>query len=284
MSANELIEKWPGIAGADAAAIFGMDAWAMPVGYNGNDATLVKDATRERDVIGLEIRFDAERHFLALAVSDAYPELSKVWTERTKLPDEIVLALVEKECGALFQTLENAARRQVSVIGLADREAAKAENVKAQAFALRDASGETVCDFSLSMSPALFAEFGRVENLDANHESIRALTRPARAEYAAFSLTEDELKGLAVGDHLLLPEIGSQPAKWLTGDEKADDLVHVLGPDAAAISFAAFADEQLPEPPEPVAMELHFHGKCIAEGRLQALGAQSAFAVEGLKG
>ena len=30
-----------------------------------------------------EIRFDAERHFLGLAVSDAYPELAKVWTERT---------------------------------------------------------------------------------------------------------------------------------------------------------------------------------------------------------
>ena len=30
MSANELIEKWPDVAGADAAAIFGMDAWAMP--------------------------------------------------------------------------------------------------------------------------------------------------------------------------------------------------------------------------------------------------------------
>ena len=283
MSAEELIEKWPGVAGAEAAAIFGMDAWAMPVGYAGNDATLVKDATRERDVIGLEIKFDAERHFLALAVSDAYPELSKVWTERTKLPDEVVLALVEKECGVLFQTLENAGRRQVSVIGLADREAAKAENVKAQAFALRDAAGETVCDFSLSMSPTLLAEFGRVENLDANHESIRALTRPARAEYAAFSLTEDELKGLAVGDHLLLPEIGAEAPKWVT-ETPADDLVHVLGATASELSFKDFADDTLPEPPEASALILLHKGRAVAEGRLARLGEQPAFAVEGLKG
>ena len=282
MNGEELIEKWPGIAGADAAAIFGKDAWAKPVGYAGNDATLVKDATRERDVIGLEIRFDAERHFLGLAVSDAYPELSKVWTERTKLPDEIVLALVEKECGELFQTLENAARRQVSVIGLADREAAKAENVKAQAFALKDDSGETVCDFSLSMSQALLAEFGRVENLDAGHESIRALTRPARAEYAAFSLTENELKGLAVGDCLLLPEIGTEDPKWVT-ETPDDDLVHVLGATVGELSFKDFADDALPEPPPASALVLLHKGRTVAEGRLQPLGAQNAFAVEVLK-
>ena len=283
MSAEEIMEKWPGIAGADAAAVFGRKAWAMPVGYAGNDATLVKDATRERDVIGLEIRFDAERHFLGLAVSDAYPELSKVWTERTKLPDEIVLALVEKECGGLFQTLENAARRQVSGIGLADREAAKAENAKAQAFALKDDSGETVCDFSLSMSSALLAEFGRVENLDAGHESIRALTRPAHAEYAAFSLTETELKGLAVGDCLLLPEIGTEQPKWVT-ETPDDDLVHVLSAATTELAFGDFADDSLPEPPAASTLVLVRKGRAIAEGRLQPLGVQSAFAVEGLKG
>ena len=282
MNREDLIEKWPGIAGADAAAVFGRDAWAMPVGYNGNDATLVKDETRERDVIGLEIKFDAERHFLGLAVSDAYPELSKVWTERTKLPDEIVLALVEKECGALFQTLENAARRQVSVVGLADREAAKAENVKAQAFALRDAEGETVCDFSLSMSPALLEEFGRVENLDADHESLRTLTRPAQVEYAAFTLTDDELKDLAAGDCLLLPEIGAEEPQWVT-EPAADDLVHVLSAATTELSFGDFADDLLPEPPPASTLVLVRKGRTVAEGRLTNLGAQSAFAVEGLR-
>ena len=283
MNAEELIAMWPGIAGADASAVFGREAWAMPVGYNGNDATLVKDETRERDVIGLEIKFDAERHFLGLAVSEAYPELSKVWTERTKLPDEIVLALVEKECGALFQTLENAARRQVSVVGLADREAAKAENVKAQAFALRDEEGETVCDFSLSMSPALLEEFGRVENLDADHESLRALTRPAQVEYAAFTLTDDEVGNLAVGDCLLLPEIGTEEPQWVTEPDD-DDLVHVLSAATTDLSFGDFADDSLPEPPSASTLVLVRKGHAVAEGRLTRLGAQSAFAVEGLKG
>ena len=283
MNAIELMEKWPGIAGADAAAVFGMDAWALGVSYAGNDATLVKDATRERDVIGLEVKFDEEVHFLSIAVSDAYPELSKVWEQKTKLPNEVLLALVEKECGALLQTLENAARRQLSIVGLVPREEVGAKNVAAQAFALRDADGRTVCDFALSLTPSLLAEFGRLENLDAGHESIRALTRSARVEYAAFSLTDDELKGLAAGDHLLLPEIGSQPAKWLTGDEPEDDRVHVLGPDTVEISFAAFADEQLPTPPEPAVLELHFHGKCVAEGRLARLGDHPAFAIEGVR-
>ena len=283
MNEEELIEKWPGIAGAAAEAIFGREAWAMNVGYAGNDATLVKDATRERDVIGLAIRFDDEPHFLAFAVSDAYPELSKVWELKTKLPNEVLLALIEKECGAVLQTLENASRRQLSVAGLVPREEVGAKNVAAQAFALKDAKGNTVCDFSLSLSKALVEEFGRVENLDVDHESIRALTRPARVEYAAFSLTDEELKSLAPGDHLLLPEIGSESPKWVT-DTPADDLVHVLGATVGELSFKDFADDALPEPPEASALILLHKGHAVAEGRLARLGEQPAFAVEGLKG
>lgn len=280
MNAEELIEKWPGIAGRDAAAIFGMDAWAMTVGYAGNDATLVKDATRERDVIGLAIKFDDEPHFLAIAVSDAYPELSKVWELKTKLPNEVLLALVEKECGALLQTLENAVRRQLSVSGLVPRENVGSQNVSAQPFALKNSSGETVCDFSLSLSKALLGEFGRVENLDVKHESIRALKRPARVEYAAFSLTDEELAGLAPGDHLLLPEIATDAPKWVTATP-ADDLVHVLGATAGELAFKDFADDSLPKPPEASALILLHKGHAIAEGRLAQLGEQSAFAVEG---
>ena len=283
MNAEELIEKWPGIAGADAAAIFGMDAWAMPVGYAGNDATLVKDATRERDVIGLAIKFDDEPHFLAIAVSDAYPELSKVWELKKNLPNEVLLALIEKECGALLQTLENAARRQLSVSGLVPHEDVGAQNAAAQAFALKNAEGEIVCDFALSLSNALLGEFGRVENLDVNHDSIRALTRPARVEYAAFSLTDEELAGLAPGDHLLLPEIATDAPKWVT-ETPADDLVHVLGATAGSLVFKDFADDALPEPPEASALILIRKGHAVAEGRLSRLGEQPAFAVEGLKG
>ena len=280
MNASELIEKWPGIAGANAAAVFGMEAWSMAVSYRGNDATLVRDGTRERDVIGLDVAFDGEPHFLAVAASDDYPELRKVWEMKTQLPEVVLLALVEKECGALFQTLENAVRRQLSVKGLADRETAGARNVAAQAFAVKDEDGRTVCDFSLSADGFVLSAFGQLRNLDLGHESIRTLTRPARAEYAAFALSDADLAGLAPGDDLLLPEIGTAPAKWLTGDERADDLVHVLGPDATDLSFAAFADEQLPEPSEPTALVLVRKGRTIAEGRLTRLGEQPAFAIE----
>lgn len=283
MNAEELIERWPGIAGRDAESFFRHAAWAMNVGYAGNDATLVKDATRERDVIGLAIAFDDEPHFLALAVSDAYPELSKVWALKTKLPKEVLLALVEKECGELLQTLENAARRQLSVVGLVPHEEVGAKNAAAQAFALRNADGKTVCDFALSLSKTLLGELGRVENLDVSHESIRSLTRPARVEYAAFSLADEELAGLAPGDHLLLPEIATDAPKWVT-EPPVDDLVHVLGAKAGELAFKDFADDTLPEPPEASSLILLQKGRAVAEGRLARLGEQFAFAVEGLKG
>lgn len=281
MNASELIGKWPGIP-ADARAIFAREAWAMPVSYRGNDATLVRDATRERDVIGIDIAFDDEPHFLALAVSDDYPELRKVWEMRTKLPDEVLLALVEKECGPLFQTLENAVRHQLSVKGLADRETAKARNVAAQAFAVKDGDGETLCDFSLSCDGVVLAELGQLQNLDLAHESIRALTRPAWADYAAISLTSAELKALAPGDHLLLPEIGAEKPGW-TVTMPDDGLAHVLSAATTELRFADFADETLPEPPPASALVLVHGGRIIAEGRLTQLGEQPALAIEGLK-
>ena len=279
MNANELMEKWPGIAGADAASVFGMDAWALPIGYNGKDAKLIKDATRERDVIGLAIRFEQDEHFLAIALSDAYPELSKVWEQKSKLPDEILLALIEKECGALLQTLENAARRQLSVVGLVPREDVGAKNAAAQAFAIVGEDGETVCDFSLSMSPALLREFGRIDNLDAGHVSVRALTRPGRAEYAAFMLTEDELAGLASGDHLLLPEVGSGVAEWRV-EPPQDDRVHVFSAETTDLSFGGFADGSLPAPSAPAALILVRGDRTLAEGRLTRLGDHPAFSIE----
>lgn len=283
MNASELIEQWPGMAEAKAGDVFASPAWAMAVDHRGTDATLVKDKTRERDVIGIDIAFDDEAHFLAIAASDDYPELRKVWETKTQLPDAVLLALVEKECGGLFQTLENAVHRQLSVKGLADRETAGARNVAAQAFALKDAEGRTLCDFSLSVDGAVLAELGQLQNLDVAHEAVRALTRPARAEYAAFALSEDELKALAPGDHLLLPEIGTAKPGW-TAATSDDDLAHVMSAATTELRFADFADESLPEPPAASTLVLVRRDRIVAEGRLTRLGEQNAFVVEGMKG
>ena len=69
MNREELIEKWPGIAGADAAAVFGMDAWAMPVGYNGNDATLVLVRKGHAVAEGRLTRLGAQSAFAVEAVN-----------------------------------------------------------------------------------------------------------------------------------------------------------------------------------------------------------------------
>ena len=126
------------------------------------------------------------------------------------------------------------------------------------------------------------AVFGQLRNLDAGHGSIRTLTHPAHAEYAAFALTDDELKNLAAGDCLLLPEVGAEEPKWVT-ETPDDDLVHVLSAATTDLAFGDFADDSLPEPPPASTLVLVRKGRAVAEGRLTNLGAQSEFAVEGLK-
>lgn len=58
--------------------------------------------------------------------------------------------------------------------------------------------------------------------------SPKNLVIVARVEYAAFTLKAADLAGLAPGDRLLLPEIGTEAPRWVT-EMPDDDLVHVSG-------------------------------------------------------
>ena len=105
------------------------------------------------------------------------------------------------------------------------------------------------------------------------------MIRVGRAEFSSFTLTEDEVAGLAPGDYLMLPEIGSVPPKWQTEVPK-DERVRVCAPETAELTFAEFADDSLPEIPMPTELTIMRRGAPIANGRLEELAGHFAVAIE----
>ena len=119
MDALELLKKWPTWEKANAATVLASPAWRMPVKFDGRDASLrLVDAPAERDAISLAVKFDGEEHILGIFDTSRFSDLHLLWQKRDGLPGEIVLALVEKECGVLLQFLEDTVRKELSVEGL----------------------------------------------------------------------------------------------------------------------------------------------------------------------
>ncbi len=277
MTAVDLLANWPGWANKSADEFLASPAWAMPVRYGDAEMRLRLSSTAPRDVIGLRIAFDGEEHFLGLGNRKTFPDLNALWHEKKRLPDALVLALVEKECGDLLQLLENAVRRQLSVVGLAD----PAERSDAQGFEVLDTAGKIVAFFSLTLSHMVKTSFGDVANIDTAHAAIRALEMSAEIQYAAFQLNETDAKGLASGDSLLLPEATNLAgAKWLPQGAPKDDFFHVLAEAPGVLTFGALADATLPPVPAPTNLKLVRGGKTLAVGSFARVGGQPAFAIE----
>ena len=207
-----------------------------------------------------------------------------------------MLALAEQDCGALFQLLENVVRRQFKIVSLAAAPADGDATSSACGFRVEDVF------FSLSRSDTVVAALGNVRHLDLSHQSLRAETLPAETEYAAFVLPSVDLAALAVGDALLLPEIGSLPPRLVVDGRFVVDgngvspfandgrcrVVAVeprtvtLGElfDAAEGSAAEGASVEVGVPPAQTPLRLVLSGREIARGRLDRLGDQNAFVVE----
>ena len=275
MNAFELLQTWPGWAKAGAAAIFDSPAWAMPVRWGDATVTLRRSNVKFRDLLGISIRLDDEENFIGICNREAFPDLHELWDVKNTLPDSLKLALVERECGPLFQILENAARRQLNVIGIAPAE--KREGTTG--FEIIDGSGNVKVSFMLKVTPELIRTFGHLKFINLQHESIRSMTRPARAVYASFSLKPEEISGLAPGDCLMLPEIGTKSPVWETEDSR-DASLRVCAPEEQQISFGELADDALPPIQEPGELVLVQDGKIIAGGRLGQLAEQAAFEIE----
>ena len=275
MNAFELLQKWPSWERVDAGTIFDSPAWAMPCRWGDKQCVMRRSGVKFRDVLGIVIRLDDEENFLGLGNRDSFPDLHVLWDVKNTLPDALKLALVEKECGQLFQILENAARQQLNVVGVAPCENREGTT----GFEIFSAEGKILASFVLKVTSSLIHSLGTLKFIDVSHDCIRSMKRPARAVYATFSLTNEELAGLAPGDYLMLPEIGTIPPKWQL-DTPKDTMLQICAPDIVELTFAQFADEQLPDIPTPTALTLSQGGKALANGRLDILAGKAAFAIE----
>ena len=286
MKPFEILSALPQWSGLGPDAIVDLPAFALPCRLGDESATLVLGAMHPADTISLSIQLEDEPHVLSLARSLRFKELDAIWDSRAEVPEPILLALVEKDVGPLLQLVENAVRRQLKLVGLAEAESPDAPTLFAQV-------DDIV--FSLTRSATVTAAIGNLRNLDLTHESIRSVTLPSLTEYAAFSLTTSEASGLSIGDAVLLPEMGTVPVRLVVDGRfavdangvtryNAGDLVHVFDATAKDITLGELFDAA--ESPRAIeampsgALRLVAEGKSLAVGRLDRLGNQSAFIVE----
>ena len=295
MKSLEILQALPKWEKAHPEQLIDSSAFAMPCRLGDASATLRREVFEVTDTLDLAVLFGDEPHTLRLARAARFAELDKIWESRADVPEPILLALAEKDCGALFQLLENVVRRQFKIVSLA---AASADDEPSASCGFRV---EDVF-FSLSRSDTVVAALGNLRHLDLSHPSLRAETLPAETEYAAFVLSAADLASLAVGDALLLPEIGSLPARLVVDGRFVADRNGVspfandgrcrvvaveprtvtLGElfDAAEGSAAEGASVEVGVPPAQTPLRLVLSGREVASGRLDRLGDQNAFVVE----
>lgn len=273
MDAFELLKNWPTWRKASAEQLFDSPAWRLAVVYDGEPCELVKREQSPDDVLAVALSFDGEASVLGIGDSEAFPDLHRLWTKRGQLPRELLLALVEKECGALLQLLEDATQKLVVVNGLV---AAADSECASFVFTRRDG---TVVPFTLSLTPAMLTHLGRFENLDLGHPSIRGLSRSARGVYAELSVAATET--LAEGDMLLLPDATEATSTWLES-LPTDDRLRVCAPAEGALTFAQLADDSLPPVPESDEVLVFRGANPIARGSVVALGRQRAVRLSGV--
>ena len=297
MKPTEILSALPLWANASAADLLASPAWTMPCRLGEQNCTLRLDAPRPAETLDLLVRFGDEEHVLGICDSPSLTEIHSVWAARAEMPEPILLALVEKDCGPLFQLLENAVRRQLGIVGLAH--SAPAPDAPLLCAHVRSAEGEPVVSFSLTSSPALVSALGLLRFIDVANPAVRDGTLSAEVEYATFALPAADLAALAPGDALLLPEIGTMSprkiieSRLLAGEGgvtewKDEGTLRVVAPEPVAMTVGALIDlasgEAAPSEPAPLPantpLRLVRLGKTLATGRLDSVGAQQAFVVD----
>ena len=295
MKPIDILASLPQWATATPSEILASPAWAMPCRLGEKQCLMRLDAIRPAETLNLAVKLENEDHILGITDSPDFPELHAVWPSRADVPEPVLLALVEKDCRPLFQLIENSARRQLKIAGLAS---APADAESKTAFAQLHADGAPLFSFTLTLSPALESAFGQLRNLDAKHAAIRETPLNAEAEYATFALSAADFASLAPGDALLLPEIGSHMPRLIVegrlavaengvSEWKDNTLPRVCAAEPISIAAGTLLDaaERAPEgllaqPAENAPLNLVRAGKTVAQGRLDRIGAQFAFVVE----
>lgn len=283
MKPSEIIASLPQWREAKPADILASPAWAMPCRLGDSQDVMLLDAVRPADMLSLAIRFEDEPHILGLAASPRFPELSRLWASLSEVPEPILLALVEKECGPFLQMLENAVRRQLKIDGISK----DSPGPEAQAIAARIAD----VTFTLTRSVTIETAFGQLRFIDLTHPSIRETQLAAEYEYAAFALPREDIASLAPGDALLVPEIGTAAPRVIADgrfilDENGvsaqgeDDLVRVRSVEPRTTTLGELFDGAVNVPHAASPLKLVVSGRTVAVGRLDSLAGQQAFFVE----
>ena len=272
MDALELFRDWPTWRRAGAGRVLSSPAWRLDVMLGDARGVLRIVQPADAEFLWLEVDFEGERRWLGVPDQEAFAELHRVWSLRDRLPSEVRLALVEKDCGQLLQMLEDTMRRQLSLVGFADGE----QPAGIRAFEVTFPGGEaSALRFSLGLSPAMEIDLGRLENIDLSHESIRSLSRDVVAEYAVLDLPEEALAALGAGDLLLRPE--DAESRWLL-DPPEDGRVHVLAEEPGRLTFGELVDGDVPVPPAET-FRIVRAGKDIATAVQSNVGTHPSFRI-----
>ena len=295
MKPIEILSSLPQWAKASPDDILSSPAWAMPCRLGSNQGTLRLGAMRPAETLDLAILIERERHVLGIAPSPAFPELGAIWASRAEVPEPILLALVEKDCGEFLQLLENAVRRQIRVEGIADASARDDSRTVAAQVTFPDDAPPIA--FTLDISASVSAALGQLRNIDVSHAEIRDAKLPAEIEYATFSIPAAQLESLAAGDALLLPEVETMPPRLVAGGKfavsesgvaewKVEGQLHVCAAEASSVDMGtifdagqggSFTPPRLPAENAP--LRLVRLGKTLASGRFGSIAGQKAFIV-----
>ena len=288
MNPLEILSALPKWSAAKPDQILDSAAFAFGCRMGEESVTLKLGAVHGGDTLDLSILLGDEPHALRLSRTSRFPELDKVWDSRADVPEPILLALVEKECGAFLQMIENAVRRQLRLVGIASEADPDAKFLFAQVADIT---------FAITRTGTVSAALGTIRHLDLSHPDLRAETLPAEREYSAFVLSAADLASLAAGDALLLPEVGTVPPRIVADGRFAvdgtgvspfvdDGRCRVISADPQTVTlgelFDAAENPHGIEGEPPCQLRLVQSGRTIAHGRLDRLGGQSAFFVESM--
>ena len=295
MKPLEILSALPDWSGATPGQLLASPAWTLPCRLGDRPCGLRLDAPRPAETLDIRIRLENEEHVLGLVDTSSLPELHAVWNARAEMPEPILLALVEKDCGPLLQLVENATRRQLKVLGLAGTPT-EGDVLCARVF---DESGGILA-FTLTPSAALAETLGQLRFIDPSHPDVRERVLQAEVVYASFALGAADLSALTAGDSLLLPEVGTLAPKLIVDGRflisegavsawQADGLLRVAARETVPVALGALFDaaagnaEALarPAPVENAPLRLvGSDGAAIATGRLGRVGAQPAFCID----
>lgn len=289
MKPHEILSRLPQWSGAAPEVLLDSPAWAMPCRLGDDTSTLRKVDVRPCDTLDISVLLEGERHVLSIADSPRFADLHALWASRAEVPESILLALVERECGPLLQLVENAVRRQLKMEGLAS----DGPDARALFVQVEDVT------FGLTRSSMVETALGQLRFIDYSHQSVRDVTLPCETELAAFTLSAADIASLAVGDALLLPEVGTVPPRLVIDgrfvvDEngvvpfKDDGRLRVVDAELRTLTQGELFDRaQNPaaeQSARPMQLKLVSSGRTVANGRLEQLASQSAFIVESLSG